>query len=160
MPTRVTHTITRLSRLVVAGMVPLLAAAPAVAVPMRHSVHHTGPTEHKLQTETVEQRIATLHTALAITPGEEADWGKVAGVMRRNEAKMQTLVTERKATIGPVSAVDDLRIYASFGQAHVDGLADLIAAFNTLYAEMPGAQQATADRVFHSFGRSRPGAQS
>jgi hypothetical protein len=37
----------------------------------------------------------------------------------------------------------------------VDGLKDLVASFETLYADMPADQKMVADHVFAKFGRER-----
>ena len=138
--------------------VALLCASPAFSAARTSAQHHVASNESKqLQRETVDQRIQTLHTDLAITPAEEADWQVVASVMRRNESNIRKMVEDRKqAPIQDISAVDDLVIYQKFNQAHVDGLKDLIASFQTLYQSMPDSQKVVADRVFRGFGRERP----
>jgi glutamine synthetase adenylyltransferase len=99
--------------------------------------------------ETVEQRITSLHAALAITSAEEANWNAVAKSMRDNAAAMQKLVADKTAdTTQGMTAVDDLKTYEKFAQAHVDGLKSLTASFETLYKSMPAAQQKVADGVF------------
>jgi hypothetical protein len=106
--------------------------------------------------ETLDQRISTLHAALKITPAQEADWAKVAEVMRRNDSDMQKLVADRETRVPhQLSAVDDLKTYQSFTQAHVDGLKDLVVSFETLYAAMPDDQKILADHVFAKYGRAR-----
>ena len=50
-----------------------------------------------------------------------------------------------------VTAVEDLQTYQQFAQAHVDGLKNLIAAFQTLYASMPDQQRKLADDVFRNY---------
>lgn len=136
----------------------LLTAVPALAAQPAAVHHHRAPSEAaQLQRETVEQRIHTLHTDLGITPAQEPAWEKVAVVMRRNEATMRNMVSERRRSAAQnVSAVDDLVVYEKFNQAHVDGLKDLITSFQTLYQSMPDAQKAVADHVFRGFGRERP----
>ena len=111
-----------------------LAQAPAAA-----------PTETK--TQTVEQRITDLHTAMKITRDQEAQWKGVAEDMRENAAAMDKLVAATKAT-PPKTAVDDLKTYQKFAQAHVDGLKNLLSHFEALYAAMPDAQKKIADKVF------------
>jgi len=103
--------------------------------------------------ETVEQRIAKLHANLKITPDEEANWKGVAQAMRDSSAAMDKLVAE-KADQDPKSltAIDDLKTYEKFARAHVDGLKNLTASFETLYDAMPVPQQKIADQVFRSFG--------
>jgi hypothetical protein len=101
--------------------------------------------------ETVEQRIATLHAALKITPDEDAKWNAVAQTMRENAANMDKLIAEGRTTApNTMTAVDDLVMYQKIAQAHVDGLKNLIASFSTLYSAMPDAQKKTADAVFEA----------
>jgi len=105
--------------------------------------------------ETVEQRIANLHTALKITPDEDAKWNDVAQSMRQNAAAMEKLRAEA-LTKAPQdrTAVEDLHMYQKFAQAHVDGLKNLIGSFTTLYDAMPAAQKKIADEVFRTSGRA------
>jgi protein CpxP len=103
--------------------------------------------------ETVEQRITALHASLKITPAEDAQWNGVAQAMRENAAAMDKLVaTNRTSPPQNMSAVDDLKTYQQFAQAHVDGLKTLTAAFSTLYDVMPDAQKKVADEVFRTSG--------
>jgi periplasmic protein CpxP/Spy len=104
--------------------------------------------------ETVEQRIADLHTALKITPDQDAKWNGVAQAMRQNAANMDKLVAETRTTAPQsMTAVEDLKSYQKFAQAHADGLKNLIASFEDLYAAMPDAQKKIADEVFNTAGR-------
>jgi hypothetical protein len=131
-------------------------ATPPMSPPPAHSMSMTRHAADKMRRETLDQRISTLHAALKITPAQEADWAKVADVMRRNESDMQKLVAERQAQVPhELSAVDDLKTYQTFTQAHVDGLKDLVAAFSTLYDSMPSEQKIIADHAFAKFGRER-----
>jgi hypothetical protein len=101
--------------------------------------------------ETVEQRITTLHTALKITPDENAKWDAVAQAMRENASNMDKLVAEdRKSAPAGMTAMDDLKMYQKVSQAHVDGLKNLISSFSSLYTAMPDAQKKVADSVFQS----------
>lgn len=103
--------------------------------------------------ETVEQRITSLHTALQITPNEEAKWNSVAQVMRDNAATMEKLAVDKTAQAAQsMTAVDDLKTYEKFARAHVSGLKNLTASFEKLYSAMPDAQKKVADGVFQSFG--------
>jgi hypothetical protein len=127
----------------------LLAAAPALAEP--GAAPQTA--SHRMKTETVEDRIADLHKSLKITADEESNWTGVAQVMRDNDAALKVLVAARNDEHrAKVSAVEDLKMYEKFAQAHVDGLKNLIAAFETLYATMPDQQKAVADGVFQAVG--------
>jgi hypothetical protein len=113
---------------------------------------HLHASSRMMKRETVEQRVAMLHASLKITPAEEAQWTPVAQAMRDNEAAMQQLMAETTAKPHPLNAVDDLRTYERFTQAHVSGLKNLISSFETLYQGMPDSQKALADRVFHKYG--------
>ena len=97
--------------------------------------------------QTVDQRIAQLHTELKITPGEETNWQAVAQAMRDNAAAIRKLATEN-ASRHNLTAVEDLQRYTQFAQAHVDGLKNLTGAFETLYNAMPDPQKKLADQVF------------
>ena len=99
--------------------------------------------------ETVEQRITALHASLKITADQEAKWNAVAQAMRENAANMDKLLAASRTTPPKnLSAVEDLKSYQTFAQAHVDGLKNLIASFEKLYAGMPDAQKKIADTVF------------
>jgi chromosome segregation ATPase len=125
-----------------------LQLAQAAAPPSKAA---TGATAMK--PETVEQRITSLHTALKITADEESKWTGVAQAMRDNATAMQKLIDERAAQAPQsMTALDDLISYQKFVQAHVDGLKNLTAAFETLYNSMPDAQKKVADKVFQNSG--------
>jgi periplasmic protein CpxP/Spy len=127
------------------------AAAPQNPSAAPRNPAAAGATETK--GETVEQRIATLHSALKITPDQDAKWKAVAQAMRENAAAMEKLEAEtRKIPWQTMTAVDDLNMYQKFAQAHVDGLTNLIDDFKALYAAMPAAQRKNADAVFRSSG--------
>ena len=132
----------------VLGATLLIAPLCAMAEPAHahHAMRHSA--------ESVEERITHLHAELKIKDDQEADWRTVAQVMRDNEAAMRKMAADNTALPGhPVTAVDDLRTYERFSQAHVNGLKSLIGAFETLYNTMPDAQKANADNVFKKFGR-------
>jgi hypothetical protein len=130
----------------------LMAGSPAATAADVGAASHK--TQHQMKSETIDERIAALHASLKITGDEEANWASVAQVMRDNDAALKVLVAARAAeTREKVSAVEDLRMYEKFAQAHVDGLKNLISSFETLYGVMPDPQKAIADGVFQSVGR-------
>jgi hypothetical protein len=119
------------------------------------AVAASGATETK--GETVEQRVTNLHAALKITPEQEGTWKAVAQAMRENAAGMDALVaSSRTKSPQSMTAVEDLKLYQKFAQAHVDGLKNLISAFGTLYDGMPDAQKKIADQVFLTSGSGTP----
>lgn len=125
---------------------PLSAArAEQTAVPQTQAA--AGATATK--GETVEQRITNLRASLKITPDQDAKWNAVAQAMRENAANMDKLIAANLTTPPQnMSAVDDLKTYQKFAQAHVDGLKNLTASFQTLYDSMPDAQKKVTDQVF------------
>jgi hypothetical protein len=128
----------------------LLAPLTATANPM--AGHHHGRMTSAQRAESVEQRITRLHAQLQITPAQEVNWAPVAQAMRDNEAKMQAMISARAAEPAhQVNAVEDLKTYERFNQAHVDGLKTLIPSFEALYATMPDSQKHLADQVFRKF---------
>jgi protein CpxP len=109
--------------------------------------------------ETVEQRITTLRAALKITSEQEAKWDAVAQAMRENAAAMDKLIADsRTSAPQSMNALDDLKMYQKFSEAHVTGLKNLIASFGALYTAMPDAQKKAADGVFQTSGRRASGA--
>jgi hypothetical protein len=130
--------------------------AASTTAPIVHHHHHRHPMAAKMAVEhheTLEERISTLHAKLDITPAEESDWAPVAQAMRDNDANMQKLMMARRGAAGhDQTAVEAMRTYERFTQAHVDGLKTLISSFETLYSAMPAQQQAVADQVFKTFG--------
>ena len=110
--------------------------------------------------ETVEQRIATLKTALKITPDLEPKWTKVAQAMRDNASQMEKLVATKRA-IPPekTTAVDDLKTYQEFTEVRLDGLKHLNSAFKSLYDSMTPDQKKNADQVFERYIPPKSGSQ-
>jgi chromosome segregation ATPase len=133
-------------KLAAALMTAILLASP-LALAQNAMSRHAAKAEQR--EETVDQRIATLHAALKITPAEESDWQAVAQTMRENAADMQKLAADKASQpADQMTAIDDLQTYQAFAQAHVDNLKKLTASFQTLYSAMPDAQKKIADQVF------------
>lgn len=102
--------------------------------------------------DTVEERIASLKSALKILPDQEPKWAAVATAMRVNGAAMEKLIAARRSQpAAGRTALGDLETYQEFAQAHVDGLKNLIPAFKALYDSMSADQKINADQVFQSF---------
>jgi glutamine synthetase adenylyltransferase len=141
-----------------------LMSAPLVAAPLTLAHAQTRPTPAAASAVdqkggNVEQRITQLHAQLKITPDQESKWNSVAQAMRDNEANMQKLVAEKHQQAPQnLSAVDDLKTYQEFAQAHVDGLKNLTSAFSSLYDSMSDQQKKNADQVFANFRREPNGA--
>jgi len=129
------------------SLTPSMAQSPSSKPPAAAAATSSKP-------ETVEQRIAELKTALKITPDQETKWNAVATAMRDSAGMMDKLVKEKRAKMANMTAVEDLKTYRDFTQTHLDGLKNVISAFDTLYNSMPAAQKKNADQVFMNFGPS------
>lgn len=131
--------------------------SPALAQPAKATTPPAAAAATSSKLETVDQRIATLKTALKITSDQDAKWNTVAQSMRDNANQMEKLVATKRA-IPPekTTAVDDLKTYQEFTQVRLDGLKNLNAAFKALYDSMPAEQKKNADMVFEKYGPSTP----
>ncbi len=127
------------------SLAPAVAQTPSSKPPAAAAATSSKP-------ETVEQRITTLKSALKITSDQEPKWASVAQAMRENAQTMDKLVQSKRAKMQNMTAVEDLETYRDFSKAHLDGLKNLIPAFNALYKSMSPEQQKNADKVFMSFG--------
>ncbi|HXZ08898.1 MAG TPA: Spy/CpxP family protein refolding chaperone [Paraburkholderia sp.] len=104
----------------------------------------------------VEERISDLHAELKITKDQEAQWAKVADVMRDNARTMHDLFEARRNGAASETAVENLKSWGDIAQAHADGNKTLLAAFEPLYDSMPDEQKKLADQVFRGPGVHRP----
>lgn len=95
----------------------------------------------------VEDRIAYLHAQLKITSAQEAQWNTFADVMRSNGETMGQLFQQRRAATN-LSALDDMKQYATIAQAHADGMKKLVDAFDPLYNSFSPEQKKLADVTF------------
>lgn len=116
------------------------ASAPAGAAPAS-----TAKAGHE---RNVEDRIAYLHTQLKITSAQESQWKAFSDVMRSNGETMGQLFQQRKDATN-VTALDDMKSYATIAQAHADGMKKLVDAFQPLYDSFSPEQKKLADATFH-----------
>jgi ABC-type transport system substrate-binding protein len=133
--------------------------APVMAQTAATPSAHTPPAAAaatSTKPETLDQRIATLKTALKITADQDVKWTAVSQAMRDSASEMEKLVATKRA-IPPekTTAVDDLKTYQEFTQVRLDGLKHLNSAFKSLYDSMPADQQKNADMVFEKYGPSK-----
>jgi hypothetical protein len=95
-----------------------------------------------------EARIVDMHAKLKITSAQEAQWSKVAQMMRDNAKTMDALTQTRHENAKTMTAVDDLKSYGEISDAHADGIKKFTPVFATLYADMSDAQKKDADTLF------------
>jgi hypothetical protein len=139
-------TYSRASLIVAAALVSTLAFAPGVVLAADKDAHE----------DRAELRIKDMHAKLHITPAEEAQWAKVAEIMRDNAKTMDTLTQARVDHAKDTTAVDDLKSYGKIAEAHADGIKKLTPVFADLYASMSDAQKKEADTLFRH-GDHEPG---
>src|SRR5262249_38269754 len=100
--------------------------------------------------------IQTLKTSLQIKPDQETKWNAVAQAMRDNASRMDKLVAEkRKIAPEKTTAVEDLKTYQDFAQAHLDGIKHLTSSFKSLYDSMSAEKKKNAETVFEKYGPSK-----
>jgi periplasmic protein CpxP/Spy len=120
---------------------PAIPSATQPAAPMR-----TGAARSDAQ---IDAHLKQLHTQLKITAAEEQQWNSFAQIVRDNEHQISGLLEQRRQNAKTMSALDNLTSYQQITQAHADGLAKLVPAFDQLYSKMPDAQKKVADNVFN-----------
>ncbi|CAB3700061.1 Spy/CpxP family protein refolding chaperone [Paraburkholderia rhynchosiae] len=124
------------------------ASAPAAAP---SSAAASAPVAKEGHERNVEDRIAYLHSQLKITSAQEPQWKAFADVMRGNGQTMGELFQQRRAAAN-VSALEDMKQYATIAQAHADGMKKLVDAFDPLYNSFSPEQKKLADTTFHQPG--------
>lgn len=152
--TRVFAVTALVATVALAGMGPASAQTPTSGKPPAAQAATSS------KPETVDQRIASLKTALKITPAQESKWKDVAQAMKDNASAMEKLVQEKKPKMANMTAVEDLKTYEEFTKAHLDGMKNLRSSFESLYSAMPDAQKKNADQVFQSYGPNNASAGS
>src|SRR5208337_3332364 len=83
-----------------------------------------------------------------ITAAQEAQWAKVAEVMRDDAKSMDSLTQARADHAKDMTAVEDLKSYGEIAEAHAEGIKKLTPMFADLYASMSDAQKKEADTLF------------
>jgi periplasmic protein CpxP/Spy len=120
--------------------------APAASTPMPQGF-----------ADEVEIRIAELHRALRIAPGQEALFNAYADVMRGNAQATYALFLQR-AHATDFRAPALLRWYAQLTAAHAEAVNKLIAPLDALYQSLSPEQKQAADRHFEQLtARRMPG---
>ncbi|MBW8834624.1 MAG: Spy/CpxP family protein refolding chaperone [Burkholderia sp.] len=141
------------SAVAMSGAFAQQASAPAAAP---SGTAASAPAAKAGHERNVEDSIAYLHSQLKITPEQEPQWKAFADVMRGNGQTMGELFKERRAATN-LSALDDMKQYATIAQAHADGVKKLVDAFDPLYNSFSPEQKKLADTTFHREGGAEGG---
>jgi protein CpxP len=144
----------RITYLFGAALLAASAASPASAwaqapgqPPMTTPGKSGAPDAAQLK-QAVEQRIGALQTKLAITPAQTPDWNAFADAMRDNATSTDQLFRQRADNAASMSAVDNMKSYATIARSYADNTEKLSTAFASLYAKLSPDQQKTADQLF------------
>jgi periplasmic protein CpxP/Spy len=92
-------------------------------------------------------RIKYLHDRFRVTTEQEPLWDPVAQAIRESAEDLTPLLKERLRAATNGSAPDLLRSYEALGDAQLDNLKKIIAAFDPLYAGLSDSQKKIADAV-------------
>lgn len=128
-----------------AGAVRAQAPQPVAPTP---PVSQPGQTDEAAMKQAVDQRIGALQAKLVITPAQLAEWNAFAQVMRDNAASTNRLFQERAQNAARMSAVENMKSYATIARAYADNTEGLATAFETIYAKLSPEQQKIADELF------------
>jgi Spy/CpxP family protein refolding chaperone len=134
-----------------ASAVAMSGAFAQASAPASAPASASAPAAKAGHERNVEDRITFLHTKLKITPEQETQWKAFADVMRGNGETMGELFKQRRAATS-VSALDDMKQYATIAQAHADGMKKLVDAFDPLYNSFSPEQKKLADVTFRQHG--------
>jgi hypothetical protein len=122
---------------------PPASTAPAQA-PMAKPDHpHWNAARH------IEGRIAFLKAELAITPQQQAQWDKLAQVMRDNAKELDANFDQMRAQAGTETrnAVQRLEARGRFAALKAQQSTRFLAAFRPLYDSLSDQQKKTADEL-------------
>jgi protein CpxP len=122
---------------------PPAANAP-VQAPMAKPDHpHWSASRH------IEGRIAFLKAELGITPQQQAQWDKLAQVMRDNAKEMDAAFAQARdqAAGATQNAVQRLEARGRFAALKVKQSGSFLAAFRPLYDSLSDQQKQSADQL-------------
>lgn len=96
-----------------------------------------------------DARLASLHTALAITPSQEAAWNIYAEAYRANAGRMSGMMSMMQGGrhSAPSQVPEQLRHHETMMSQHLASLQALRVAIATLYAALSDEQKAAADAL-------------
>ncbi|MGO9785978.1 MAG: Spy/CpxP family protein refolding chaperone [Stellaceae bacterium] len=123
---------------------PPAATTPA-QTPMAKPDHpHWSASRH------IEGRIAFLKAELGITPQQQAQWDKLAQVMRDNAKELDANFAQMHAQADTAThnAVQRIEAQGRFAALKVEQSGRLLAAFRPLYASLSDQQKQAADQLF------------
>lgn len=124
------------------------AAFALVLLPSITVAHLAAAATTPTTAQAIDQRIAALKAALAITPAETPAWNGFAQTMRDNATATDGLFAQRASGAPTMTAVENMHSYAQVAQAYAENTQKLAAAFDTLYGQLSDSQKHTADVIF------------
>jgi periplasmic protein CpxP/Spy len=138
-----------LASMLIAGSIVLATAAiTSVLAQDRHAGSSPdGQIAPTMEGDPVAARIKYLHDRLRIKAEQEQLWERVGEVIRDNAQSLAPLLKERFRMTTSGSAPSLLNAYQAVGEAQLDSLKKIIAAFDPLYASLSESQKKIADAI-------------
>jgi periplasmic protein CpxP/Spy len=123
---------------------PLQQAAAQAANPAQPPARPAPPMRPRASH--IDGRIAYMKAELKITPAQEAQWDKVAQVLRQNETERRTAFEQVRANRKPPeNALQHLEGEARFAAMRAQQADRFLAAFRPLYDSLSATQKKSAD---------------
>ena len=145
----------RIRALALSALLTLAGAAPLAhaqaSAPAASSPRATVPRRFDL----VDQRIASLHEQLKITPSEALPWNAFARTIRDNAESMERAFQRRAQQLPTMSAEQALDSYADIAQLLARNMRSLSKSFAKLYRALTPEQRQIADQLFRKPPRRR-----
>jgi periplasmic protein CpxP/Spy len=139
---------------------PAAETAPQTSKHVTSKRAPTRPTDYETA---LDNRIASMHQTLEITPSQEGAWSAFAQVMHDNASAVADAYKARSSTIKTMNASQNLQNYVQIEQQRAQGVQKLSIAFDTLYGQLSDNQKVAADQMFRRYqlrarGAHRPDA--
>lgn len=132
---------------------PPASTAPAQAQMAKPDHPHWSASRH------IEGRIAFLKAELGITPQQQAQWDKLAQVMRDNAKELDANLAQMRAQAGTETrnAVQSLEARGHFAALKAQQSTRFLAAFRPLYDSFSDQQKKAADELMAPHRHHRHG---
>ena len=135
------------------GAAPVALMAQDALAQAATSAPHPAAKQHHQRPNYIEGRIAFLKAELKITPAQEAQFDKVAQIMRENAQERRATFEKMRADHSrEQTALQRLETGAHLASMHAQASDRFLAAFRPLYDSLSPAQKKTADALFNRFG--------
>ncbi len=134
---------------------------PTAVHPSPSGGQGAGRADHARNAESVvEEKIASLHARLEITPAQQGQWEQFAQVMRDNAQSIDQAFQLRVKAMPGMSAVENMQSYADLATEHAKEMQKLVPAFQSVYDTFTDSQKRRADDEFRTNANAHHGEQA